>query len=254
MSYVEPVNGKLKHKGRKKNLNIYNTDKIYNFETRLDSDIKDYIHVTAKTKPDIDSYLLEANPVRIALDDNIYQYYQGALGTDKTIISYIEQGLTVCYYAHDDVSDDVLDALAKAGQGFIIYTPRKVITRDFVNNVQKAHEATKVCFFFPMIMPDIQPTDVISYMDKFKTNVDEVQLSFEPLVEKNYTQLRKPFYYQKIGSKLHYMFPGVIFSFFKLIKDPLSSYGMRIVILSADKDEKKALDDMAEKDEAGGNA
>ncbi|ACO37069.1 hypothetical protein lb338_phage_148 [Lactobacillus phage Lb338-1] len=253
MPYVEPTNGKIKHTGRKKRLNIYNTDKYYNFSTALAKDVDSKVNVDFSTKPYIDEIMAQNSMADLYADDTRYFYEQGKMLIDDYVIDMIKSGMYVEYYVKLLVSDAVLDAMAESGRGKVIYGTfgaHKNIDRDLVNNVMKAHEATKVMFDFPGFMPDLHAETLLMYMANFRTNVDLVNIDFSPLHEDEMVDWRKPYYYLAPDG-LYHPYTKEKFNFFKKIKDPLSAWGMNIVMVANSKAEQAALDDMARKDQNG---
>lgn len=255
MAFREPTKGKKSRKGRKKHLTLYNTDKFYNLTLSLVDEVKDRQPVNVLTKADIDKYILETNPVDLLTDNRKFMYDQGALIDDNYVITMIKKGMDVYYHTMDPraghagtVPDDVLDAYAQSNRGAVVFGMEKEPHRDYVTSVEKAHEATKVIIDCPVVIPDVEPNQVVMALAPLSTNVDEVQVDMMPLHDGEMADFRKAFYYYSIADDLYRPYPQSKFDWFKVIKNPLSGWGMSINLFYQDETEKKALDSLVAKD------
>lgn len=256
MAFTNPVNKQVKHSGRRKGLNIYNTDKYYNLNLILRSDVNNMQEVNVLTKPNIDKHILETSPAELAMEDTKYIYskgatYDGGLLDEDYVITMIKKGMQVFYYAPVGqlVPEPVLDALSE-GRGGVIYRQAGLAqqTPEYLNNVAKAHEATHVAIDCLIILPDVRPYDMMTALSNLKTNVDNVQFVFDPLHDNEIRPLEKPFYYVSLADNLWHCYSKHKFNFFKELKNPLSGWGMLIDLIADNSEDLSNLKELEAKD------
>ena len=207
------------------------------------------------TKADVDDYMIKTNPVDILQDDTKYLYIQGSLLDDNYVITMIKKGMNVFYHTNDSrrghaglVPDNVLEAYALSNRGAIIFGMEKEPHRDYIANVEQAHEATKVIIDCPVVIPDVSPNGVLMSLAPLSTNVDEVQVDMMPLHSEELRDFEKPYYYFSIVSNLYEVYPKSMFDYFKQLKSPLSGWGMIINLLVNDTNSIATINDLVKQD------
>ena len=250
MAFTPPVNKKVKRSGRTKRLNIYNTDKYYNLMVTPVNEVKNYNSVNLSTKSVIDDIIIKSSYMDILLLEDKFLYVQDEMLEDEYALTMIKKGFNLFYYAKRTVPDKILDAMASTNRGAIIYKmhPSSKIDKDLINNVSKAHEATKVIIDCPVVIPDIAPVDVLTNLAHFSTNVDEVQVDIMPLHDKELREYEKPYYYVDISDNLWHCYPKHKFEYFKELKNPLSGWGMLINLMADTDSDYRTLTELMTKD------
>ena len=257
MAFREPTKGTKKRKGRQKHLTIYNTDKYYNLVLSPASEVRDRVPVNMLTKADIDTYMATTSPADILMDNKKFVYDQGSLLDDNYVITMIRKGMDVNYHTRDHrkghaglVPDDVLSAYALSNQGAVVFGMEADPHRDYITNVEKAHEATRVIIDCPVVLPDVEANKVVFALAPLSTNVDEVQVDVMPLHDTEMVDFRKAYYYYSIADDLYVPYPKSKFDWFKYIKNPLSGWGMVINMFYWDDADKTAIEDLVKKDKS----
>jgi len=258
MAFREPTNGNgVARKGRKKHLTIYNTDKYYNLTLSSAEIIKKRIPINILTKPDIDTYMATTSPIDMLTDDKQFIYDQNSLLDEDYIITMIKKGMDVYYRSRDPrkghaglVPDRILEAYANSNRGAVVFGMEAEPHRDYIANVEKAHEATRVIIDCTVVLPDITASDVVMSLAPLSTNVDEVQVDVVPLRENEIADFRKTYYYFSLADNLYMPYAKAKFDWFKQIKNPLSGWGMLINMFYRSEDDKKALEDLVKKDKS----
>ena len=150
------------------------------------------------------------------------------------------------------VSDSMLDALSKGlGNTSVLYS-YKANYMHSIESVREAHEATRVVFDVPLVIPDMTQQQIISAFEPYKTSIDEVQLDICPLTqeeidygkgtEKGFmAQFRKTKYYLRPDGKW-YSYPKTKYDVFKSVEKAFSSWGTYITMICTDKQDKSELD------------
>lgn len=244
MAFREPVKRTKARKTRTKHLTLYNTDKYYNLKL-TDRKVPDSRYpVNLATKAEIDKYMLEMSPAEMLMDSRTFLYVQGSLLSDEYALTMIRKGMDVFYMAnminrHSGlVPDKILDALANSRRGGVIYRPEPEPCRDYVNNVSKAHMATKVIISQAVKIPDIEPNVFENVLAPLRMNVDEVQIDFTPLHADEVAPWEKSYYYYSLEDDLYHVYPKSGFEWFEHIRKGLSGWGMLINILYSSESER----------------
>ena len=242
---------KQKNKGRKKKLNIYNTDKYYNLDLISNSEQGSLIPITPFNvdKIHMDLAVTRNSENWLTMDKPRFIYYvQSMLDPNiSNLIDIIEMGADVTYFTRFPVPDNILDAFAKQDTGRILFqfppsSYPKELKRQFVLGVKKAYEATEVNFDCIVIMPDIAPVDVVSALSYYGSSVDNVRIDFPPLHGEELRDFEKSYYYLEPGNKeLWHCYPKDMFGYVKKLQRPLSSWGMQIQLTYHSKMEYDAL-------------
>ena len=221
---------------RKKSLTILNTDIFYNCELETTEQIKGYIKVSPLNEDTIQKEMdnLEAKSRRLPLkDSNHYLIYHEKYLNDKLVESIIKHGGGVSYYTDSVAPYYVINQLSLHTNSEIIYTLRDKFTPKEIKNVELASMATRVVVDCPIVVPNINPYDVLFSLHSLKVHVDKVQFSFPRLHEKELTKANLP-YYDKDAEGLYNLKAEIRFRYFKYIQTSLSIWKMYIILLCED--------------------
>ena len=241
---------KQKNKGRKKTLNINNTDNYYNLTLEsveeqshrmviLPDDAKK-IHTALGVLRNSEEWLnVEKRPTFIYIPRSIPDIFESG------IVDIMEMGVDVTYLTRFPVSDKVLDTFAKLDLGKIVYQLGQYPSKPLITNVIKAYEATRVSIDMPVILPNITPYDVIKAMSPFGTSVDNLEIDFPPLHEKEITPFNKSYYYMGLTKNpLWHCYPKSQFDFIKSLQRSMSAWGIHIVLTYHSEGEKKSIEEL----------
>lgn len=245
MKYKKP-----KKHPRQKRLLIGNTDRHYNVNYMLKSDIEDKIKVTKLNEAEIESEMdnliatSKRFPRRNSLD---YLIYQSRYKNDTLIKKVMEHAGGVSYYTDSIVPYHVLKDLAKNLDGECVYQLKKKFSVEEIHNINLAFMATRVVIDAPVILPEVNPYDVLFALHDIKTDVDEVQFSFPPLKEEVIQEHHKRFYVKR-NDGLYHLKTKYKFSFFKYVQNSLSVWGANIHLVCEDPQDMEALKKLIDKD------
>lgn len=269
MVYTEPIRSKNNNSRRKKRLTIGNTDRFKNYNSITNEELNSMVVINANNILSIrDSVAKKYNAGKV--DNNIYRYdkvYEFAVerASENVLLDLLDMGINLVYHVQvGEVTDKMLDALARsAGDTAILYTlhdknmhvEKGIKIIDKVNNVMKAHEATKVIFDTALVLPDMSGVDIIKAFEPYATNINEIQIDIPALTTKEIeygkdtnsfmVDMRKQYYILKTDG-LWYCSPKSKYTIYKSIKRAFSDWGTMITMVCKDKAEKRALDKLVE--------
>lgn len=218
---------------RVKRLNIYNTDRHYNFNLAMRSDIESKIKVTRLNEQEIEAemdMLRDSSGVLLKRNNKEYIIYQEKYKNDRLIQKLMAHAGGVSYYTNTIVPYHILKELAKNLNGECIYALKKKYTLEEIYNINLAFMATRVVIDVPVVLPNLNPYDVLFSLFDLKTDVDNVQFSFPPLRDYELGERNKHFYELKEDG-LYYMKDRYRFSFFKYVQTSMSIWNMNIVLI-----------------------
>lgn len=258
MVYTKPTRAERKTT-RKKHLTIGNTDKYNNYSSITEAEISKMKYITKDHVKIIKNNIAKKlNKGRI--DNKSYMYERKMSLTPNLpdpntsdLVDIIGMGVDFTYHAIAcEVPDEILQAMAKSvGKTRVLYT----YSSDYyhsVEDVAKAHEATRVVFELPIIVPDVSATDIITAFDPYKTNIDEVQIDVSPLTTEEIeygldtkneviVNLRKSFYFMDIEG-IWYPSADSKYRVYKGLEKAFSSWGTYITMICRDDKDKAQLD------------
>lgn len=256
MAYTPPTRASSK-RSRSRRLTIGNTDKYKNYNSITTDDVNSMIRINRvnikQTKKALEKKLNKG-----VIDNHIYIYSEGLPNKsedieESDIIDLLDMGVDFVYHPHQrEVSDSMLDALSKGlGNTSVLYS-YKANYMHSIEAVREAHEATRVVFDVPLVIPDMTQQQIISAFEPYKTSIDEVQLDICPLTqeeidygkgtEKGFmAQFRKTKYYLRPDGKW-YSYPKTKYDVFKSVEKAFSSWGTYITMICTDKQDKSELD------------
>lgn len=176
---------------------------------------------------------LESKSSRYVMrDDRHYLLFNEKYNNDKLIEKIIKHGGKVTYYTDTVVPYYVFKDLAKHQDSTVVYRMRKDFTDKEVDNIALSFMGTKVVVDISVVLPNVNPYEIIRQLHSVKTNVDEVHLSFPRLKEVDTKQ--KKFY--DFDGEAYTMKPEYKVDFADRIRVSLSVWKMYIYILTDDKD------------------
>ncbi len=241
----------MKKQTRKKKLNIYNSDRYFNFHLSMKDSVADYIKVTSIVEEELLQAMnkLEEQSKELAIpikDRKHYIIFNTPDSNDLLISKLFQYGGTVDYYTDKMVPYYVLKELANRTNGTAIYNLKSQYTDEEIVNIQLTFTACPVTVSVPVVFPDINPYDVLFALHDLKTNVDTVQFEFPRLSASEMTADRQK-YYVKVGA-LYEVKAKYKYKFFKKVQTSLSIWAMHIYMVCNTVDDYNRLRTLAEKD------
>lgn len=234
---------------RVKRLNINNTDRHFNVNLMQKQDIEQKVMVTRINEKEIEENmdLLKARSKRFPVRDTTeYIIFQERYTNDRLIKKVIQHGGGISYYTDTILPYYVLTQLSMNLASEVIYSMRKEFTDKEQENIELSYMATKVIIDLPVIIPDINPYDVLISLERLKTNVDKVQVSYPPL-HKDEIADRHREYYQQDGDYF-YVKPHYKYDYFKYIQTSLSIWKMNIWLVCDNDKDFEAVDKFVQKE------
>lgn len=214
---------------RQKRLNINNTDRHYNINLMQAKEIENKVMVTRLNEKEIEENMdsLAKRSRRFPVRDTLeYIIFQERYTNDRLIKKLIQHGGSITYYTNTILPYYVLTQLSMNLSSEVVYSMRKEFTDKEQENIELSYMATKVIIDLPVVIPDINPYDVLMSLEKLKTNVDNVQLSYPPLHKSEIADRHKEYYEQK--GDFFYVKPHYKYDYFKYIQTSLSIWKMNI--------------------------
>lgn len=233
---------------RAKRLNILNTDRHLNVNLMKREDIENKVKVHRLNEEEIEQEMDELHkksrryPIR---NNKEYLIYQEKYTNDTLIAKIIQHGGGVSYYTNTILPYQVLTQLSRNLNSEVIYSIRKPFTDKEQENIELSYMGTKVIIDCPVVIPDTNPYDLLFCLEKIKTNVDKVQLSFPPLRETEIAERHKE-YYEKIGD-LYYVKASYKYKYFQHVQTSLSLWKMNIWLVTNTPKEHKELTEIIDK-------
>ena len=181
---------------KNKTLTIYNSDRYFNIDVKDKSDISDSIKVTRLNEDEIESsldVLASAQSRYKVKDNNTYMLFNEKYNNDKLIQKVCNHGGRVLYYTDTTVPYYIFKQLTSLKDSAIIYKMREAFTPKGVDNIALSYMGTKVIIDVSVVLPNVNPYDIIRALHPIKTNVDEVHLTFPKL--KSIEPGQERFYY-----------------------------------------------------------
>lgn len=221
---------------KNKTLTIYNSDRYFNIHTKKKSDL-DAIKVLSYNEKSLENIMddLESKSSRYVMkDDRHYLLFNEKYNNDKLIEKIIKHGGKVTYYTDTVVPYYVFKDLSKHQDSTVVYRMRKDFTDKEIDNIALSFMGTKVVVDISVVLPNVNPYEIIRQLHSVKTNVDEVHLSFPRL--KEVSDKQKKFY--DFDGEAYTMKPEYKVDFADRLRVSLSVWKMYIYILTDDRDHK----------------
>lgn len=234
---------------RTKRLNIGNTDRMFNINLMRESDIEEKIKVTRLNEKEIEENMdvLEKRSRKLPLkDSNEYLVYQEKYTNDRLLNKLFSHGGMITYYTNTIIPYYVLQKLSMNLNSEVVYSIRKPFSDEEQENIELSYMATRVIIDIPVVIPDMNPYDILFTLEKLKTNVDSVQISFPRIHKSNIKEHHKE-YYEKSGD-FYYAKPNYKYMYFKYVQTSLSIWKMNIYLVANDDDDYKALEKLVNKE------
>jgi len=235
---------------KKKHLNIGNSSRYYNAHLLMRNDIDDKIKVSKLNEKNIEENLdiLKDKSKRVPLKDGKdYMVYQERFSNDTLIQKIINHGGSVTYYTNSIIPYHVVKQMSMNLNSEVIYKIRGQFTPEEQENVELSFMATHVIIDVPVVIPDMNPYDLLFSLHDLKTNVDKVHFSFPPLHESEMTDERRQYYEYK--NDKYYIKPIYKFEFFKYIQKSLSIWKMLVVLICENQEDYNSMKALLDKDQ-----
>lgn len=233
---------------RQKRLNILNTDRHFNINLMRASDIEKKVKVNRLNEATIEKEMdeLARKSKRYPLRNKTeYIIYQEKYTNDNLIQKVIKHGGGITYYTSTIIPYYVLTQLAMNLNSEVVYSIRKNFTDREQENIELSYMATRVIIDVPVVIPDISPYELLFSLEKLKTDVDKIQLSFPPLRPEEISERHKE-YYEQVGD-LFYVKAQYKYEYFQYIQTSLSLWKMNIWIVTTTEEEYEAMDKIIQK-------
>ena len=221
---------------KNKTLTIYNSDRYFNIATKDKETINNSIKVTRLNEQEIENKMddikIKSGRYKIK-DNNRYMFFNEKYNNDKLIEKVCNYAEGVFYYTDSVVPYYVFKQLSNKEDSAVIYRMREKFTDKEIDNIALSFMGTKVIIDISVVLPSVNPYEIIRNLHAVKTNVDEVHLTFPYLATINEQQ--KDFYELKNGK--YYLKPEYQVDFAERLRVSLSVWKMYIYIL-VDEEEK----------------
>lgn len=228
---------------KSKSLTIYNSDRYFNINTKNKEDISKAIKVTHSNEEQIEESLdrLAKQPSRYVLKDNkSYMLFNEKYNNDRLIEKVCKHGGEVLYYTDSVIPYYVFKDLSTNQNSQVIYRMREKFSDKEIDNIALSFMGTKVVIDISIVLPYVNPYQVIRSLHDIRTNVDEVHLTF-PKLRKIEKEQEKFYYYDGEGYVLK---PEYKVDFAKRIRVSLSVWKMYIYILTSEEDEQEVTEEI----------
>lgn len=240
----------------RKTLTIGNTDRYFNLHILPLEEVKKYTKVTRTNENRIERDMdkLEAQSKRYQIKGNEkYVVFNERYNNDRLIDKLTRHAESLRFYTDKVAPYYVIKGLAKSDQSSVVYSLRKGYTIKELENIELAYMATKVIIDVPIVIPDINPYEVLDSLSQLATNVDEVHVTF-PRLSKTEVKKRHEKYYNFDGEKWDVK-PEEKIKYVEYIRNSLSIWKMYLYIVSnseADYEElSKYINGVQKKRQAG---
>lgn len=232
----------------RKTLTIGNTDRYFNLHVMYKDDIKEYIKVTRKNENrierEIDSLISRSSRYNLKTDEK-YLIFNEKYNNDRLIDKLTRHAQSLRFYTDKVAPYYVIKGLANNNQSSIVYQLHKAYTNKELENIELAYMATKVIIDVPIVIPDINPYEVLDSLSSLATNVDEVHISF-PRLGKNEIKKRHKKYYEFDGKKWE-LRPEEKLKYVEYLRNSLSIWKMYMYVIANTKEDFKTFTDYIDK-------
>jgi hypothetical protein len=220
---------------KNKTLTIYNSDRYFNIHTKDRDKINEAIKVTHanedQVEQDMDKLITKSRRYTIR-DNKHYMLFNEKYNNDRLIEKVCNHGGKVTYYTDSVVPYYVLKDLSNHPNSEVVYRMRNQFSAKEIDNIALSFMGTKVIIDISVVLPTVNPYDIIRSLHDIKTNVDEVHLSFPRI--KDITEKQGKFYVydgEAYDLQAHYKV-----DFADRIRVSLSVWKMYIYILTSTRD------------------
>lgn len=224
-------------------VNINNSSRLYNLNTALMEDVKDFTAVTPMNEQRIQGEMnrLEKESGRFKhRDDTHYLIYHEKYDNDNLVESLFDHGGEVSYYTTGLVPYYVIKKMAQCPVSEAVFSLRKRYTDPEIRNVQVTATATQTKIDMSVVLPDLNPYDCLFSLFDLRYNIDKVQITFPPLTEREMAKKRAT-YYELKEDKLYHLKTKYKWNFYQIVKEPLSKWKMNIWFVCDSQEEEDTI-------------
>lgn len=228
-----------------KNINVHNTNRIFNCNLTTQEEVNDFIKVTSLNEDEIYKEMkeLESQSKMYSIkNDKKYMLYKQRYSDDTLYLQVINHAGFVYYYTDDKVPLPIVNELSKYPNSEVIFRSRKHFSFEEVQNIQLTSMSTKVSIDVPVVLPDMNIYDYLFSLHPLRYDVDNVNISFPPLNDKEVKKRHKEYYFKKDG--MYYLKTKYKYKVFSYLNEPLSTWKMNIWLVC---DSEQDLESMERK-------
>ena len=221
---------------KNKSLTIGNTDRYFNLHLKHRKEIDSFIKVTRRNENKIEremDKLIEQSTRYSIRDSKKYLLFNEKYNNDRLIDKLTKHSGEMRFYTNKNGPYYVVKGLANHKKSSIVYSLRKGFSQEEIENISLTFMATKVIIDVPIVIPDINPYDILDSLSYIKTNVDEVHVSFPRL--KSIQDKHKEYYV--FDGEMYDVKPSEKIKYIEYLRASLSIWKMYLhVIANTDKD------------------
>lgn len=226
---------------KNKTLTIYNSDRYFNIDTKDRDKISEHIKVTRLNEDEVerDLDIIKNKSTRYKLkDDKSYILFNERYNNDRLIEKVCNHGGEVTYYTESVVPYYVLKQLSNSNNSSVVYKMRESFTNREIDNIALSFMGTKVIIDISVVLPKVNPYEVLRNLHPIKTNVDEVHLTFPRLKEIEPGQER----FYKFDGEGYELLAKYKVDFAERVRVSLSVWKMYIYILTSKHDHEEVTE------------
>jgi hypothetical protein len=235
---------------RQKRLNLYNSDRYYNFKVTTLADINNFVKVTRLNEKEIEAEMDElaeqAKLTLLARNKTHYMLFNEVYNNDTLINKLYRYGGKVSFYTNTPVPYYIVKHVGKRLNSQVIYGLQPTYPEEMLKNVELTFTACPTVVDVPVVLPDVNPYDILFSLHDLKASVDKVQFSF-PMLHKSEMRDENYKYYHKVG-EYYALKTKFKFEWFKIVQVSLSIWGMNIYLVADTEKEKVELTRLASDD------
>lgn len=227
----------------RKTLTIGNTDRYFNLHIKPIDEIEEYTKVTRtnenRIEREMDKLISQSKRYKVRGSEK-YIVFNEKYNNDRLIDKLTNHAQALRFYTDRVAPYYVIKGLAKSDHSSIVYGLRKTFTNKELENIELAYMATRVIIDVPVVIPDINPYEVLASLSPLATNVDEVHVSF-PRLSKSEIRNRHKKYYYFDGEKWD-VNPEEKIRYVEYLRESLSIWKMYLYIVSNSENDSNALE------------
>lgn len=230
---------------KNKSLTIGNTDRYFNIHLKHRNELDNFVKVTRRNENKIEremDLLIDKSKRYTIRDDKKYLLFNEKYNNDRLIDKLTKHSGEMRFYTNGNAPYYVVKGLANHKKSSIVYNLRKGFTQQEIENISLSFMATKVIVDVPIIIPDINPYEVLDSLSYIKTNVDEVHVSFPRLKKIRPDQ---EFYYDFDG-EFYDIKPSEKIKYTEYLRASLSIWKMYLYVIANTDSDYKELDTIIE--------
>ncbi|MDU6503563.1 MAG: hypothetical protein E6533_14275 [Klebsiella pneumoniae] len=228
---------------KNKTLTIYNSDRYFNIHTKDKKEISKSIKITHANEEEIEKNLdkiANKSSRYILKDDNTYMLFNEKYNNDRLIEKVCKHGGGVYYYTDSIIPYYVFKDLSTNQNSAVVYKMRERFSDKEIDNIALSFMGTKVIIDISVVLPYVNPYEIIRNLHPIKTNVDEVHLTFPKL--RTIEDKQKRFY--DFDGEGYILKPEYKIDFAERIRVSLSVWKMYIYILTSEEDHQDVTNEI----------